>query len=254
MNDPTTSPINELTEAWEFGVLDVYDYRRPGPLQHFYDYLRASADRPGDVCEVGVFRGRSLVATALLLRQLGVECKLYGFDSFSGFPSYSGNDQPERFAELHAQGRISDEHFARVQRNWAHLASLGRGDSVAKSSSSGDFSSTSLALVRAKLEHLGIRNVELVPGAFGETLGDEVLADVRFRAALLDCDLYESYHVALPWVWDRMLPGGLVYLDEYYSLKFPGARIAVDEFCERVGASPVMLSKEDGFERWGLSR
>ena len=47
---------------------------------------------------------------------------------------------------------------------------------------------------------------------------------------LIDCDLYESYKYALPVAWDCTLKKGMIYLDEYYSLKFPGAKIATDEF------------------------
>jgi hypothetical protein len=31
-------------------------------------------------------------------------------------------------------------------------------------------------------------------------------------------------------LWSNTIKGGIFYLDEYYSLKFPGAKIAVDEF------------------------
>ena len=47
---------------------------------------------------------------------------------------------------------------------------------------------------------------------------------------LIDCDLYESYKYTLPKAWENTITGGMIYLDEYYSLKFPGAKIAVDEF------------------------
>jgi len=36
--------------------------------------------------EAGVFRGKSILATALLLKEIGSPKKVYGFDSFSGFP------------------------------------------------------------------------------------------------------------------------------------------------------------------------
>ena len=36
--------------------------------------------------------------------------------------------------------------------------------------------------------------------------------------------------LSLPKAWENTTKGGMIYLDEYYSLKFPGAKIAVDEF------------------------
>ena len=47
---------------------------------------------------------------------------------------------------------------------------------------------------------------------------------------LLDFDLYKAYSDVLPVVWPLLRDGGAIYLDEYFSYKFPGARIAVDEF------------------------
>lgn len=41
---------------------------------------------PGDIVEAGVFQGHTLLATALLLRELGSDKKVVGFDSFTGFP------------------------------------------------------------------------------------------------------------------------------------------------------------------------
>jgi hypothetical protein len=51
-----------------------------------------------------------------------------------------------------------------------------------------------------------------------------------------------------------MSMGGLVYLDEYFSLKFPGGRIATDEFLAgRPEASLIKFHERDGeFERWGV--
>jgi hypothetical protein len=74
-------------------------------------------------------------------------------------------------------------------------------------------------------------------------------------AAIIDCDLYESYRVSLNLLKRCLNPGGLVYLDEYYSLKFPGAIIAVNEFLKKNDtfflekSSPV----ESEFDRWYLS-
>jgi hypothetical protein len=70
-------------------------------------------------------------------------------------------------------------------------------------------------------------------------------------AALLDCDLYSSYKIALPFIWERLSRGGYVYLDEYYSLKFPGARIACDEFFSLLFEKPLKAAQiQRDFERW----
>ena len=43
----------------------------------------------GDIVEAGVYRGNSLIAIGMLLKELGSSKKIYGFDSFSGFPTNS---------------------------------------------------------------------------------------------------------------------------------------------------------------------
>ena len=59
---------------------------------------------------------------------------------------------------------------------------------------------------------------------------------------LIDCDLYESYKYTLPKAWEHTITGGMIYLDEYYSLKFPGAKIAVDEFIKKKDINVEMKS------------
>ena len=48
---------------------------------------------------------------------------------------------------------------------------------------------------------------------------------------------------------------GYIHLDEYYSIKFPGARIAIDEFCS---LNKIKLKKQKTpsyeFERWYLKK
>ena len=44
-----------------------------------------------------------------------------------------------------------------------------------------------------------------------------------------------------------------MFLDEYYSLKFPGAKIATDEFFSKINSKPKLISKHrNEFERWGV--
>ena len=42
----------------------------------------------GDYYEFGVFQGSSIISVALIFKFLRIKKKLYGFDSFGGFPNY----------------------------------------------------------------------------------------------------------------------------------------------------------------------
>jgi hypothetical protein len=45
----------------------------------------------------------------------------------------------------------------------------------------------------------------------------------------------------------------MIYLDEYYSLTFPGARIAVEEFLlDRREVAVEFPSEQNEFERWAI--
>ena len=72
----------------------------------------------------------------------------------------------------------------------------------------------------------------------------------------IDCDLYEPYLECLHSQFKNVVSGGLIVLDEYYSLKYPGARIAVDEFLKTLHASKYSLRmfKTDNFERWYIEK
>ena len=243
-----------LKDDWEFNVLGIYNYRKPGPLFHYFDYIIEHHDHiDGDICEAGVFKGRSLIATGLLLKELGSSKQVFGYDSFQGFPPiYHDNDDISKFDYLLKEGRISKNHYAKIQKNLTFRSiDEKKGLSAKNISLSGDFSSVRIEDVQRKIEFLSLDNVHLVPGAFFDTMIDVRVKTQKFMAALLDCDLYSSYKVALPFIWRRLAIGGYVFLDEYYSLKFPGARIATDKFFTTRIDKPHKYKEEPGdFERW----
>lgn len=244
----------DLHEDWEFNVLDVYNYRQPGPHDALYDFIRANHDRiDGDIVEAGVYRGKSLLGMAMLLKSLGSDKKVYGYDSFSGFPPvYDPADDLDRFAEMAAQGTISPDHFEKIQRNKHWRETLSSAPQTVRTlSSSGDFSGTSRTFVEKKIALLGLDNVVLVEGAFSETMIPQTAAPRPIMAVLMDCDLYKSYLDTFAFVWPRMAKGAMIYLDEYYSLKFPGARLATRKFLEGKDADLRMAPLKPGdFERW----
>jgi len=247
--------MRRLEHDWEFNVLGVENYRRADTkLRGYFDFIIEHHHRlPGDVCEAGVFRGRSLLATAMLLTELGSAKKVYGYDTFSGFPGYHDNDAFERFDDLLADGTITQDFYDQVQRNRDYRQTLTAADvTPANVSSSGDFSDSPLPLLRKKIGLLGLTNIELVEGPFGQTMADTAGdAGPRFMAALVDCDLYEGHRDALPFIWSRLTHGGYVFLDEYYSLKFPGARIATDAFfADRPDKPQRHRVVPSEFERW----
>ena len=245
-----------LKDEWEFNVAGVYNYRKPGPLKNYFDFIAINHEKiSGDILEAGVFKGRSLLGVALMLKELGSSKKVYGFDTFSGFPPiYHENDDIDKFDDLFSNNKITEEHLSKVKKNIA-LRSLSNTikPNAENISLSGDFSNNSKEVLESKIKILGLDNIVLVQGPFEDTMLSEDFANLKLMAAILDCDLYESYHTSLSFIWPKLVHNGYLYLDEYYSLKFPGAMIATDEFFNDKKEKPYLHQTEPGdFERWAV--
>ena len=105
-----------------------------------------------------------------------------------------------------------------------------------------------------KIDFLGLDNIVLFDGPFNETMDSSYnKGPDKLLAGIVDCDLYISYQTTLNFIWPKLIRGGGLYLDEYFSLKFPGGKISVDEFLE---THDGLLQKNHddnlSFERWML--
>lgn len=242
---------------YEFNVLDIYNYKKEGKLDGYYQFIENNHHKlDGDIIEVGVFKGSSLIAAALLLKELGSDKIVWGFDSFSGFPSYHNYDELSQFENLYNNEHITKNHYECYLQNIEHKKLMNKQKiSPSNISTSGDFSDTSKVLLEKKIAYLGLDNIQLIDGDFKSTMQSSKMKNINFMAGLLDCDLYESHMIALPFVWDRMVKNGYMFLDEYYSLKFPGARIAINDFFANKINSPEMYPRKiTDFERWFVTK
>jgi hypothetical protein len=66
----STPPLS-LINDWELNLLEIYDTRKPGPYDFYFNYIRIN-DKvlDGDIVESGVYRGKTLLATALYLKEI----------------------------------------------------------------------------------------------------------------------------------------------------------------------------------------
>lgn len=168
---------------------------------------------PGDVVECGVERGRSFLCLAHLVESEGPSRRLWGYDSFEGFPEPSAEDASSRTTKK------------------------------------GQFSQTSVADVLLVMKQAGIqkefieKRVTLVPGFFDKSLKSSSPDTIALLH--LDVDLYQSYRDCLDVLYPKVSPGGVILFDEYEDKEFPGAKKAVDEFFGAknvaVQQSPVSL-------------
>jgi len=256
MND--TINLDSLND-WAFNILEIYNYNKPGPYDYWYRWLQTTArllDRPLTIVEIGVYRGRTLIPTAHLASLVHPNSVVFGFDTFEGFPSDYLDDRDDLhfFQYLLDRCIISSSHKELVDLNRYYLEAIGRSTDVLSLSSSSNFSKTSLEFVSHRLNVFNTLNCKLVKGAVEQTIPSSLPETID--AVFLDSDLYQSYKHTLPHLFSKLKPGGFIFLDEYYSLKFPGPRYATYEFTQtQPDAKLIMVSKESfGFERWILSK
>ena len=203
---------HQSISRWPIWMGDLYRIKvpsnvRPNPapsaagaanINIILDLIDEVAGIDGDVAECGVYRGETIVATALYLQQCGSPRQMYGFDSFEGF-----DDSVEIDLKL---GGTADAQKARRA-----------------------FADTSYELIAKKLRLLELgERVHLIKGYFRNTL--PTAPSIRYAFVHLDCDLYQSYKDCLEYFYDRMAPGGIILLDEYDDPPWPGCNQAVDEF------------------------
>ena len=223
-------------------------------LRHWFSHARNNHTKlDGDIFELGVYKGGGTIAMALLLKTLNSNKKVYAFDSFSGFPAYHQNDdfrtfaeRPDLFdAELQAQARLCKE-IAEWQTGVTTTAS--------NISTSADFSDCSRESFESGLNAFGLDNVKIIEGDFKETIPEFMNTFTgSVFSTNIDCDLYDRYRISLGGNYPIAVNGAMIYLDEYYSIKFPGPRVAVSEFIKETKESVTLLSDyENDFQRWAI--
>jgi O-methyltransferase len=100
----------------------------------------------------------------------------------------------------------------------------------------GSFGDASAVAVMAMFA--GDRRVSVCPGVFpGQTGG--AIAGRRLRFVHLDVDNYASYSACLEFLYEMVVPGGILVFDDYGEDCCPGAAAAVDEFF--IGHAQVVL-------------
>ncbi len=236
--------------------IDHFHSSSTSSKRYLYSHIRKHFQKDGDIFEFGVYRGSSLLAIGLLLKELGSNKRIFGFDSFSGFPSYSEEDAIDNFYKY---PEYFSQDFIKELDSFLKFSKFFNGNDILNEitlAESLDFSSNNIDLLRKKIEYLGLDNITLVEGdfeltvpSFFENYNDKVLA------CNIDSDLFRGYELILPKVWNTLSDDGYIHLDEYYSFKYPGAKIACDRFSKIYGTP---IRKHEGrlgeFPRFYISK
>lgn len=171
--------------------------------ERFATYLNGLLERAhlaGDVAEIGCNLGGTSAVAYRMLRRVGWKGEYICYDTFGGFV----DDQ------FDADVALGTQEF---RRDW--------------------FAANSQDLVRSILDYHDAPGVKLVKGDITK-VPDTTLSDA-YSAVLLDIDLSEPTYDALKRFWPRLIPGGVIYVDdcpEGYDWK---AREGYARFCNEAG-------------------
>lgn len=141
---------------------------------------------------------------AKIINGLFPDRKLFLFDTFEGFPEKDLTYERENNLLTNEIGRLSN---------------------------------TSVEYVLNKMPHREmciIRKGYFPDTAFG-------LEEERYAFVNIDVDLYKPILAGLEYFWPRMAENGYIFVHDYFSFSYAGARKAIEEFSEKynVGFTPI---------------
>lgn len=181
------------------------------------DYL-VTCGVEGDIVECGVWKGGSMMAAALSLMAKGDATRtLHLFDTFEGMPPPTEVDRDFKGNSAAAQ--------LQQQTQDAPIWARALYEEVAQ-----NVASTGYPLERLRM----------IKGLVEDTIPRE--APDHIALLRLDTDWYASTRHELEHLFPRLVPGGVLILDDYG--EWQGARLAVDEYMAR-NRLPLLLCRVD---------
>lgn len=218
--------LDVLKGMENIGAFEIKQYTTYAAVEYV---LNAGIE--GDLIECGVYQGRQVLMMAQTLMARGVTDRdVFLYDTFSGQikptpADYKDKDNPEA----------------------SFKANLARWEKGQITGASKAWKVATVEEVRANVYRSGYPEdrFHFVEGDVLKTLPNADHA--RIAVLRLDTDWYESTRHELECLYDRVVVGGVLIIDDYG--RWRGCRKAVDEFFARLGARAPMLVRTGGSER-----
>ncbi len=191
-----------------FWKVSPYAQQNYASLSNVYD-LSTLVERnnvPGSLVECGVWRGGCAAVMATVAARAKSHRKIWLFDSFEGMPEATQEDVGEEAKRL-ARGMMNGN----LSPVGANVASV---DDV-----------KTLFFKKLRLQE---KAVSIVKGWFQNTLPRYKRQIGSIAILRIDGDWYESTKVCLEQLYDNVVKGGYVIIDDYGY--YPGCKKAVDQF------------------------
>lgn len=207
--------------SWEKKLENFPKYVRRQNLTRFlalYEIFKKVLNVKGSVVECGVFQGFGITSWAkfsAILEPVNLTRRIYGFDSFNGFPEISEKDRSSSSGHI-KQGDLFADCFEEINE---------------------------LVSIHDSTRFLGhVPKVKLVKGDATKTIPKFVDENPHLLVSLLflDFDLYEPTKVALEHFLPRMPKGSILAFDELDNPLWPGETLAM---LDVVGAGRLKLER-----------
>ncbi len=200
--------------SWESKLENFPKYVRRQNLTRFmalYEIFKRVLNVKGSVVECGVHQGFGLMTwskLAAILEPANIMRRIYGFDTFSGFPSLAEADRTAASAHVRTGDLFADSHDELLELVATHDSTRFLGH---------------------------VSKVKLIKGDATQTIPAFVKESPHVLVSLLflDFDLYEPTKVALETFLPRMPKGAIVAFDELDNPLWPGETTAMLEVLDK---------------------
>ncbi len=144
------------------------------------------------ILEVGVWRGGTAGIMAQQLSNFNSKTTLYLADTFKGVAKAGANDSFYRGGEHNDTSEQIVEDLLKLKVKYPYY--------------------------------------KILKGIFPEDTAHEIKAEEKFALCHIDVDVYDSAKDILEWVWDKLIPGGVVVFDDYGFHSCTGVTKLVEQY------------------------
>jgi O-methyltransferase len=175
-------------------------YLSSAGIHIWFSALEETEALDGEVVEVGCYLGATAAVSSAFLKEIGSHRQYTVVDTFSGF----------------------------VDEQFDHDVKLGGAPWLKR-----EFSGNTPELARWVMDKHGGRDVKMVVGDIA-TVGDDKLP-AKISACLLDVDLAEPIYQGLKRLYPRLVPGGVIVVDDCQDYQTYQARSGYERFMREQG-------------------
>lgn len=210
-NNNKNNPTDDIYKSFN-DLMFSTDTKLLGKLLHRFEHFMNVKDLPGDIVELGVFKGSGMATFTKFIDIYAPNSnkKVIGFDIFDTFEADKVLDKDSDL----------DKETMEIVYNRV------------------DTNELSLESVKSRLEGTGISDdkYQLVKGDVETSILKFLDENPGFRISMLyiDVDLDRPTYYGLKHLWDRILPGGVILFDEYEYHKFTESN-GVEKFFKETG-------------------